>query len=93
MRSLSLLACLLIVTLFTIASDAQKDFNLKPFKIDLTGEIPRMRSLVNNTRLPNKALDPEAGQEKGIELDFLRELQSDWSTNFDWKVQQAELNK
>ncbi|KAJ7310966.1 Alpha/Beta hydrolase protein, partial [Mycena albidolilacea] len=68
------------------------DFNLKPFKIDLTGEIPRLRSLVNNARLPDKALDPDAGQEKGIELDFLRELQSDWLTNFDWKVQQAELN-
>jgi hypothetical protein len=93
MRSLRLFACLLAVTPFTIASDAQKDFDLKPFKIDLTGEIPRLRSLVNNTRLPDKALDPDAGQEKGIELDFLRELQSDWLTNFDWKVQQTELNK
>ncbi|KAJ7857088.1 Alpha/Beta hydrolase protein [Mycena olivaceomarginata] len=92
MRSLRLFACLLVVTPFTIASDAQKDFDLKPFKIDLTGEIPRLRSLVNNTRLPDKALDPDAGQEKGIELDFLRELQSDWLTNFDWKVQQTELN-
>ncbi|KAJ7802923.1 hypothetical protein B0H14DRAFT_2613881 [Mycena olivaceomarginata] len=43
----------------------------QPFKIDLTGEIPRLRSLVNNTRLPDKTLDPDAGQEKGIELDFL----------------------
>ncbi|KAJ7301974.1 Alpha/Beta hydrolase protein [Mycena albidolilacea] len=92
MRSLSLLACLLVVTPFTIASDAQKNFDLKPFKIDLTGEIPRLRSLVNNTRLPDKALDPDAGQEKGIELDILRELQSDWLKNFDWKVQQTELN-
>ncbi|KAJ7310939.1 Alpha/Beta hydrolase protein [Mycena albidolilacea] len=82
MHFLSLLACLLVVTPFTIASDAQKDFNLKPFKIDLTGKIPRLRSLVNNTRLPDKALDPNAGQEKGIELDFLHELQSDYFSHF-----------
>ncbi|KAJ7792316.1 Alpha/Beta hydrolase protein [Mycena olivaceomarginata] len=62
MRSLSLLACLLVVTPFIIASDAKKNFDLKPFKIDLTGEIPRLRS-------PQR-----------------------WLTNFDWKVQQTELN-
>jgi hypothetical protein len=49
-------------------------FNLKPFKIDLTDKIPRLRFLMNNTRLPDKSLYPDAGPEKGIELDVLREL-------------------
>ncbi|KAF7357826.1 Epoxide hydrolase domain protein [Mycena venus] len=68
-------------------------FSVKPFKIDLAGEIPRMKSLVNNTRLPSKALYSNAGEEKGIELDFLSELRTEWLTTFDWEAQQAELNQ
>jgi hypothetical protein len=82
------MACLLVATPFTTASDAQ-DFSLKPFKIDLAENIPRLQSLMTNTRL----LDPDASPEKGIELDVLRELQGDWLTNFDWEAQQAELNQ
>ncbi|KAJ7124413.1 Alpha/Beta hydrolase protein [Mycena epipterygia] len=67
-------------------------FKLKPFTIDLSSEIPRLKALVNNTRLPTKALYPSAGQDKGIELDFLDELRTDWLQNFDWETQQAELN-
>lgn len=77
MVSMKLMACLLVATPFTIASDTQ-DFNLKPFKIDLVENIPRLKSLVNNTRLPDKALCPDASSGKGIELDVLRELQGDW---------------
>ncbi|KAJ7792309.1 Alpha/Beta hydrolase protein [Mycena olivaceomarginata] len=88
MVSLKLMACLLVATPFTTTSDAQ-DFSLKPFKIDLAENIPRLKSLVTNTRLP----DPDASPEKGIELDVFRELQGDWLTNFDWKAQQAELNQ
>jgi hypothetical protein len=50
---------------------------LKPFKIDLTGGIPRVKSLVNSTRLPAKALYPNAGTDKGIELETLRELRTE----------------
>ncbi|KAJ7883255.1 Alpha/Beta hydrolase protein [Mycena leptocephala] len=66
---------------------------LAPFKIDLSGEIPRLKSLVKNTRLPSAALYPDAGQEKGVELDFLRELQTEWLTDYDWEAQQAKLNQ
>ncbi|KAJ7301980.1 hypothetical protein DFH08DRAFT_978309 [Mycena albidolilacea] len=48
---------------------------------------------MNNTRLPDKALYPDANPEKGIELDVLRELQGDWLINFDWEAQRAELNQ
>jgi len=72
---------------------ADNNFDLKPFKIDLTREIPRLKSLVQNTRLPAKALYPNVGPEKGIELDFLSELRNEWLTTFDWEAQQAELNQ
>ncbi|KAJ7832781.1 Alpha/Beta hydrolase protein [Mycena olivaceomarginata] len=88
MVSLKLMACLLVATPFTTKSDAQ-DFSLKPFKIDLAENIPRLKSLVTNTRLP----DPTPAQRRGSNWTSLRELQGDWLTNFDWKAQQAELNQ
>ncbi|KAJ7661645.1 Alpha/Beta hydrolase protein [Mycena rosella] len=65
---------------------------MSPFKIDLSSKIPRLKELVRNTRLPAKALYPDAGPGKGIELEFLRELQTEWVESFDWEAQQAELN-
>jgi hypothetical protein len=56
-------------------------------------EIPRLKSLLNNTRLPAKALYSDAAPQKGIELDVLRDLKTEWSTTFDWEAQQAELNQ
>ncbi|KAJ7347073.1 Alpha/Beta hydrolase protein [Mycena albidolilacea] len=76
----------------TWAHDSSK-FKLQPFRIDLGGEIPRLKSLLNNTRLPAKALYSDAGPQKGIELDVLRDLKTEWSTTFDWEAQQAELNQ
>jgi hypothetical protein len=94
--SLNLAACLIVTTAFTttLAADTVKNsFNLKPFKIDLASEIPHLKSVVNNTRLPAKALYPDASPEKGIGLDVLQELRTDWLTKFDWEAQQAELNQ
>ncbi|KAJ6594431.1 Alpha/Beta hydrolase protein [Mycena capillaripes] len=96
-HSLNLKARFAVVTLLATAFAAAgntKSFSVKPFKIDLTSEIPRLKSLVNNSRLPAKALYPDGGSgEKGIELDVLRELRADWLTSFDWELQQAELNQ
>jgi hypothetical protein len=75
----------------TAVANANNSFNLQPFKINLTSEISRTLDLVNNTRLPETALYP-AGQQKGLQLDFLLSLRSEWLTSFDWEVQQAELN-
>ncbi|KAF7344244.1 Epoxide hydrolase domain protein [Mycena venus] len=75
----------------TALADANNSFNLQPFKINLTSEISRTLDLVNNTRLPETALYP-AGQQKGLQLDFLLSLRREWLTSFDWEVQQAELN-
>ncbi|KAJ7739038.1 Alpha/Beta hydrolase protein [Mycena maculata] len=71
---------------------ANNSFNLAPFTIDLTSEISRLNTLAN-TRLPATALYPGAGPDEGIELDFLTDLRNDWQGNFDWEMQQAELNQ
>ncbi|KAJ7872036.1 Alpha/Beta hydrolase protein [Mycena leptocephala] len=92
--SLKLTVCLIAIAATASAEEAVANhkFNVKPFKIDLSGEIPRLKSLVKNTRLPAAALY-DAGQEKGVELGFLRELQTEWLTDYDWEAQQAKLNQ
>ncbi|KAJ7235795.1 Alpha/Beta hydrolase protein [Mycena rebaudengoi] len=62
----------------TLGGAVSAQFHLKSFKIDLNHEIPRLRTLVGNTRLPEKALYPDAGPNYGIELDTLRELQNEY---------------
>ncbi|KAJ7451855.1 Alpha/Beta hydrolase protein [Mycena galericulata] len=86
---------LVAATSITAALAVNGNFNLKPFEIDLSSEIPRLNVLVNNTRLPSKPLYPDVGSDKGIELEFLSELQTEWlgSPTFDWETQQAELNR
>ncbi|KAJ7761030.1 Alpha/Beta hydrolase protein [Mycena metata] len=74
-------------------AQATDTFSVKPFKINLSGEVPRLNSLVNNSRLPAGALYPGVGQEKGIEFDFLHELKTEWLTTFDWETQQTQLNQ
>ncbi|KAJ7133612.1 Alpha/Beta hydrolase protein [Mycena epipterygia] len=86
------LLCLAATALTATAADATS-FHVKPFSINLGSEIPRLRSLVENTRLPAKALYPDTGVDMGIDLDVLRELRTDWLDNFDWGTQEAELNK
>ncbi|KAJ7467178.1 Alpha/Beta hydrolase protein [Mycena latifolia] len=75
------------------ASATNHTFNVKPFKIDLSSRVPHLKDLIRNSRLPAKALYPNAGIYKGIELDFLRELKSEWAESFDWEAQQEELNQ
>ncbi|KAJ7879603.1 Alpha/Beta hydrolase protein [Mycena olivaceomarginata] len=95
--SLNLTARLVLVTTFAtilVAAGATTNtYNLKPFKINLAGKIPRLKSILHNTHLPAKALYPDAGPGKGIDLETLRELHTDWLTAFDWETQQAELNQ
>lgn len=95
--SLELTSSLVLAAAFiaaVAATGADHDtFQVKPFKIDLTAEIPRLKSLVANSRLPTKALYPDGGSgERGIELDVLQELRTDWLSKFDWEAEQAELN-
>ncbi|KAJ6534693.1 Alpha/Beta hydrolase protein [Mycena vulgaris] len=95
MRSSLALSCLLTTsaTLVNASARPADSFDLKPFSINLTSGIPRLKALVSNTRLPAKPLYPTVGQEKGIELDVLDNLRSDWLHSFDWETQQAELNQ
>ncbi|KAJ7449089.1 Alpha/Beta hydrolase protein [Mycena galericulata] len=86
---------LVAATAFGTSWAFNNSFNIKPFTINLSSKIPRLNALVNSTRLPRKPLYPGVGSDKGIELEFLSELQTEWlgSPTFDWETQQAELNR
>ncbi|KAJ7773965.1 Alpha/Beta hydrolase protein [Mycena metata] len=77
---------------FVASATGGPGFEVRPFKINLSGGVPRMKSLIDNTRLPTKPLY-DVGQDMGIELDVLRKLRSEWLDDFDWDTQQAELNE
>ncbi|KAJ7369067.1 Alpha/Beta hydrolase protein [Mycena albidolilacea] len=84
-------------SLVLAVTSASSAFDVKPFRIDLGAKIPRLNSVVKNTRLPAKDLYPGVGSDKisdkGISLESLRGLRTDWLENFDWETQQAELNR
>jgi pimeloyl-ACP methyl ester carboxylesterase len=66
-------------------------FNVKPFTINLSPS--RMESLVNNTHLPAQPEYPGLGNTFGMDLDVLKSLQTTWTSNYSWTVEQAKFNK
>ncbi|KAJ6550205.1 Alpha/Beta hydrolase protein [Mycena capillaripes] len=90
---LSLVAIAIFTTALADARTANQSFNVQPFKIDLSSKVPHLMDLAGKTRIPTHALYPNAGLYKGIEVDYLRELQTEWINTFDWDAQQAELNQ
>lgn len=67
--------------------------SIQPFRIDLAKGIPHLEALVKNTNLPSKSLYPTAGDTFGVQLDFLRDLKTQWEKGYNWSEQEAELNQ
>ncbi|KAF9467876.1 Alpha/Beta hydrolase protein [Collybia nuda] len=68
-------------------------FEVKPFTIDLSTRATRMISLVKAAQLPDKPAFPGLGSTFGADLDKMKELQSAWTTTFNWSTQQEAMNK
>ncbi|KAJ7766928.1 Alpha/Beta hydrolase protein [Mycena olivaceomarginata] len=66
---------------------------VQPFRIDLAKGLPHLESLVKNTNLPSEPLYPDAGEDFGVQLDFLRDLKTQWVEGYNWAEQEAELNQ
>lgn len=90
-RAISLVSGLASATPLT-SGGKHDNYGLKPFNIDLSKNLPRMLNLIKNTRLP-LTLSENPGSSAGITLDTLTTLQSEWITAFDWKKEQASMNK
>jgi hypothetical protein len=66
---------------------------VKPFVVDLSADVPRMLDLVRHTRLPDHPEYATVGSSAGIALDVLSRLQTEWTHDFDWRREEAALNK
>ncbi|KAJ7356781.1 Alpha/Beta hydrolase protein [Mycena albidolilacea] len=64
-----------------------------PFRIDLAKGLPHLESLVKNTNLPSEPLYPDAGEDFGVQLNFLRDLKTQWVEGYNWTEEEAELNQ
>lgn len=72
--------------------------NVRPVKLDFTQHVPHMLDLVKGTHLPSPELQtakmgPNNTLLTGMPLSILRQLQSEWTTNFDWEKEQNSINK
>lgn len=65
---------------------------MKQFKIQISGqEIDDLNQRLSKTRWPGATINE--GWKKGAPTDYLKKLVDHWQHKFDWKKQEASLNK
>jgi pimeloyl-ACP methyl ester carboxylesterase len=65
---------------------------MRKFKIQISAdEINDLKQRLSNTRWPGQLIDD--GWKKGAPIDYLKSLVNYWLHKFDWKKQEALLNK
>ncbi|WP_157554692.1 epoxide hydrolase family protein [Nocardia crassostreae] len=64
---------------------------IRPFRLDIPqSDIDDLHDRLDRTRWA--ATLPGIGWERGIPLDYLKELADHWHNEFDWRAQEAKLN-
>ncbi|WP_218003228.1 epoxide hydrolase N-terminal domain-containing protein [Nocardia concava] len=65
-----------------------------PFRIEIPQvELDDLRERLARTRAPFPVSGAGSDWERGISPDYLRELAAYWADGFDWRAQEAELNR
>jgi hypothetical protein len=67
--------------------------SVEPFVIDLSTGVPRLRELVENTKLPDAPEYAHLADTAGIDLEVLNSMRTQWLSTFDWQKEQEELNR
>jgi len=66
--------------------------NARPFRIDIANqELEELRRRLDATRLPTPINDEGWGD--GTSLAFIKKLSHHWRNRFDWRAQEARLNR
>jgi pimeloyl-ACP methyl ester carboxylesterase len=66
--------------------------NIRPFKIAIPQkELKDLQKRIENTRWPGEIAGE--GWKRGMPLDYTKKLANYWGTKFDWREQEAKLNK
>jgi hypothetical protein len=71
----------------------KQNYDVQPYHVDLTKNVPHMFDLIRDTQLSDEPEYPGLGDSASIDLDVLTSLRKQWLTGFDWKIEQESLNK
>lgn len=86
------LCLLLVIATSPTMAQTQTDTAIVPFQIHIPdADIADLKARLANARLP--AQIPGTGWEYGTNAAYLKELVDYWQNDFDWRAQEAELNK
>ncbi|WP_106401160.1 epoxide hydrolase family protein [Actinocorallia populi] len=68
-----------------------KTQDVRPFRIDIpSSRLDDLAARLAGARWPDEL--PGVGWERGVPLDYLKELAEHWRTRYDWRAREAELN-
>jgi hypothetical protein len=71
---------------------SRPDNEIRPFRIDIPEQdLDDLRDRLSRTRWPDEL--PGVGWDRGVPLDYLKELAEYWRTSYDWREHEATLNK
>ena len=71
---------------------AESAVRVEPFSIAIEEDVlSDLRARIRNTRWPDQI--PGVGWQQGTDLEYLRPLSEYWADEFDWRSQEAELNR
>ena len=66
--------------------------NSRPFRVDIPqSQLDDLKTRLANTRWPDEL--PGVGWSRGVPVDYLREVADHWRTGYDWRAQEAALNR
>ncbi|MBU2098688.1 MAG: epoxide hydrolase 1 [Gammaproteobacteria bacterium] len=75
-----------------LAGDAVADSSIRPFSIHIPDEdISDLKTRLARSRLPDEL--PGTGWSYGTQTAYLSELLDYWAHSFDWRAQEAQLNR
>src|SRR3712207_6469663 len=68
------------------------DHEIQPFRIDIPqADLDDLADRLARTRWPSEM--PGVGWDRGVPLDYLKELAGYWRTSYDWREHEAGLNR
>jgi pimeloyl-ACP methyl ester carboxylesterase len=68
------------------------DAEIRPFRIDIPqADLDDLTDRLYRTRWPSEI--PGVSWDRGVPLDYLKELAEYWRTTYDWRKHEAELNE
>jgi pimeloyl-ACP methyl ester carboxylesterase len=68
------------------------DDEIRPFRVDIAQtELDDLRDRLARTRWPSEVAG--SGWDRGVPVDYLRDLAAYWEHSYDWRKAEAELNR